>query len=95
MYGIYGRDQVFAFLSGRRDFETVVKFFESTCLPTMPLTKTDRKFDLFSSRALWVTGIVIIFVGKDESSKHDSKQFEDIIIIYFEPSMTTLIIKRI
>ena len=81
MYGIYGRDQVFAFLSGRRDFETVVKFFESTCLPTMPLTKTDRKFDLFSSRALWVTEIVIVIVGKDESSKYDTKQFEDIIII--------------
>ena len=95
MCGIYGREQVFSFLSGRRDFETLVKFFETTCLPTMPLTKRDRKFDLFSSRALWVTGIVIIFVGKDESSKHDSKQFEEIIIIYFEPSMTTLIIKRI
>ena len=60
----------------------------------MPLTKRDRKFDLFSSRALWVTEIVIVIVGKDESSKYDTKQFEDIIIIYFEPSMTTLIIKK-
>ena len=95
MCGIYGRDQGFGFLSGRRDFETVVLFFESTCLPTMPLTKRDRKFDLFPSRALWVTEIVIVIVGKDESSKYDTKQFEDIIVIYFEPSMTTLIIKRI